>query len=825
MRKKPLIGLAITTAITVLVVYTLYPYYTLLDPMTGIWTTALHAELPTDAQIILKDLNQTVEVIRDNWGVPHIYARNEDDLYTAFGYVQAQDRLWQMDFHRRAAEGELSEVLGEDLYDTDLFFHVVGLARAANATLQQLDQKTRHILNQFVKGVNSAIEDMKRDNNLPIEFRLLNYEPQPWTPLDTLAFVKLMAWSLTGDFYDLEFQRLVNAFGNQTASELFPTPRPYEVWIKPGNYTGDNGNLGDNLGTDENRVHSVPNPESGIDALLKWKTEAEKWITPFRSLFASNNWVVNGSRTTTGKPILCNDPHLELSTPPVWYEAHLVVTNASGVAINVRGVTFPGTPLIVIGANQHLAWGFTNVGADVVDFYRYVWGNNGKKYWYVDHWESVQQVNETIQVKTDSGVENRTVSINMTRHGPIMERLGFKAAMKWTGHYPTLEARAIYKYNIAKNLNDFMNGLADFHVPAQNTVYADTNGNIAWWANGRYVNRTNVTGVDLRLSFNGSRGEGEWSQDWIDPPNEVPHVINPPWGFVVTANNRPTGPTYPHWLGWTWAEHYRAQRILEVVNVTRNLDVDYMKAVQNDVLYIPARELTPYIIEAYDKSPLEGEDVAEAVDTLRDWNYSMNEGEAASSVFATWLDMLKKDTFEDDYQRVGFDGPYPPTEVLEYFVKQNASKWFDRVNTVQTETRDHIILESLEQTVEALLRGGASLPEWGAIHYVEIRHPLGTVLPWLNYPEIPIDGWDQTVRPAGGLKVHHGASWRQIIDLSELDNSVSILSGGQRGNPFSRHYYDQFELWLRGQYKPMAFPETPDKARLNAESRVMFLPG
>jgi len=829
MRKKHLIGLAITCGITLLVVYTLYPYYTLLDPMNGIWTAALRAELPSETQIILHGLNETVEIFRDSWGVPYIYAKTEDDLFYAFGYVQAQDRLWQMDFHRRAAEGRLAEVLGKSLYQTDLFFRVAGLARAANATLQQLDQKTKRALNQFARGINLAVEDMERDNNLPIEFKLLGYEPDPWTPLDSVAFLKLLAWGLTGNFYDLEFQRFVDAFGPETANELFPIPRPCEVWIYPGNYTEGSEALSiedsaNRLGVLESRVLDVPNLEDGVDALLKWKADAEKWIAPFRSVLASNNWVVNGSRTTSGKPILCNDPHLELSAPPVWYEARLVVTNASGVALNVRGVTFPGIPLIVIGANKYLAWGFTNVGADVTDFYQYVWDSNGERYWYVDHWENVQQVNETILVKTDRGVENRTVSINMTRHGPIMERLGFKVAMRWSGHYPTLEARAVYRYNTAKNLSDFMAGLADFSVPAQNTVYADVYGNIAWWANGRFVNRTNVAGVDLRLPFNGSRGEGEWSQDWIDPPNEVPHVINPPWGFVVTANNRPAGPTYPFWLGWTWAEHYRAQRILELVNVTRKIDVDYMKTVQNDVLCIPARELTSYIIEAYERSSLEDEDVAEAVDSLRNWNYIMDEDEVAPAVFATWLENLQKNTFEDDYKHVGFDGPYPPVEVLEYLVKHNASRWFDRVNTVQTETRDAIILESLELAVEALLKKGASFPEWGVIHQVEVRHPLGTALPWLNYPARPIDGWDQTVRPAGGLKVHHSASWRQIIDLSNLNSSVSVMLGGQRGNPLSKHYYDQFELWLSGQYKPMTFPDTPDEAQVNAESKVTFRP-
>lgn len=201
----------------------------------------------------------------------------------------------------------------------------------------------------------------------------------------------------------------------------------------------------------------------------------------------------------------------------------------------------------------------------------------------------------------------------------------------------------------------------------------------------------------------------------------------------------------------------------------------------------------------------------------------MDEDEAAPAVFATWLDLFQKNTFADDYQHVGFHGPYTPVEVLEYFVKQNVSKWFDKMNTVQPETRDNVILESLEQAVETLMKNEVSIPNWGETHHVEVRHPLAEVLPWLNYPELPIDGWDQTVRPAGGLKVHGGASWRQIIDLSNLNDSVSIIPGGQRGNPFSKHYHDQLELWLNGQYKPMTFPKTPSEAQTSAESKVTFL--
>jgi penicillin amidase len=828
MRKRLLIGLIGMIGVAALTVYSLHPFYVLFNPVGGIWTAVLNAEHPSKAEILLENLTDTVEVYRDTWGVPHIYARNEHDLFYVFGYVQAQDRLWQMDMQRRVAEGKLAEILGADLFDTDLFFRTIGLARAAEASLEQLDQTTKQMLSYFTMGINKAIENMKAEGGLPIEFKLLKYEPEPWTPLDSLAISKLIAWSLTGSFVDLEFKKLVDAFGLEIANELFPIERPYEVWIYPGNYTHACATLPTNIASDETKVFGMSSTAGSIDALLKWKYDAEKWVSPFRTAFASNNWVVHGNRTSTGKPILANDPHLELMAPPVWYEAHLVVTNSSGVAINVRGVTFPGLPLIIIGANQYLAWGFTNVGADVIDFYEYVWSDNDTRYWYVDHLENVQRIKETIRVKTSRGIEERVVYVNKTRHGPILERDGFKVAMQWVGRYPSFEARALYKYNIARNITEFLQGLADFYVPAQNTVYADVYGNIGWWANGRYVNRTNWASIDdLRLPFNGSAGEGEWSEDWIEPPDEVPHVINPEWGFVVTANNRPVGPTYPYWLGWTWAERYRAQRILKLINVTEKIGVDYMKATQTDVFHIPAREFVPFIIEAYQINPLTGQLAQQVISILQNWNYTMRKDLVAPTIFVTWLETFKNKTFGDDYKRAEFKGRYPFTEMLEYFVKNNASKWFDDTSTPNViETRDDIIIESLNQTIqqlEEMLGEDVSTWKFELIHRLNIQHLLGRVLTWLNYPEFPIDGWENTVNPASGFKVSHGASWRQIIDLSNLNNSINVLPGGQRGNPFSKHYYDQLELWLNGGYKPMKFVVAPQKLE-DVESRIIFRP-
>lgn len=552
-------------------------------------------------------------------------------------------------------------------------------------------------------------------------------------------------------------------------------------------------------------------------------------------MLASNNWVVNGSLTTTGKPILCNDPHLSLMAPPVWYEAHLVVSDPTGIRMDVRGVTFPGMPAIIIGHNQYLAWGFTNVGADVIDFYRYDWNGDGNQYRYLDRWESLTEIQEIIRVKAGDTVEERTVHTKMTRHGPIIERYDERFAMRWIGHYPTLEVRALYRFNIAKNIEEFKQGLRDFHMPGQNVVYADVEGNIAWWANGRYPIRSNVSDansyLEYRLPFNGSQARGEWgdwndADAWIDPPEEVPYVVNPKEGYVATANNCPISrEKFPHWLGWIWSENYRAQRIINLLNQRRPLSLEDMRNIQTDVYYIPAEKLVPYIVNACRNRELD-EELEQTLKILRDWDFRMDRDGVAPTIFATWLEEFKKNTFKDEYQKTGFEGRYPATETIQYLVEQNSTRWLDNVETEEIETREDITFKSLVDAVNHLKENlGHNVLEWkwAAIHRLDIEHPLGSVISWFNYPKLPTGGWENCVNLAGESKVKLGPSWRQIIDLSRMSNSVCILPGGQRGHPFSKHYRDQLELWIEGKYKQMTFPARPEEQE-DIESTIEFEP-
>jgi penicillin amidase len=396
-------------------------YLSLLAPFTGkIWTF--------DVKKDVKNPYGRVEVYYDDFGVPHFVATDEKALAFAIGYIQAKDRLFEMDLHRRLMKGQLSEVFGEDLFDSDAFHRKMDFLKAAEITWESIkDTKVGEILIAYSEGVNHYIETEK----LPLEFQLANYRPEQWTPVDSLLIAKEIAWSLSGNFWDLKRALIAEKLGEK-ALELFPSSLNHSYTI------------------------------------LRFNKSAIEWLEKFgaREGFGSNNWVVSGRFTESGKPMLANDPHLLLTAPPVWYEMHVRLND-----FNVRGVAFPGIGLIVIGKNDFVAWGLTNVGADVIDFYYYVW--DGDRYLYKGEWLEVERKVEKIRVKTAMGIEEREVSVEKTVHGPLIERDGLKVAVAWTGFTNTSEALAIYKYNYARSIEDFIEGLKLFCVPGQNVVYAD----------------------------------------------------------------------------------------------------------------------------------------------------------------------------------------------------------------------------------------------------------------------------------------------------------------------------------------------------------------
>jgi penicillin amidase len=750
---KHKIILVVLVVLTLFITYAVSPFMPYLNPASGLWKHSLSVEHPSQQEFTVPGLFNDVRVERDTNGIPHIYAQYELDLFFALGYVHAQDRLFQMDLQRRLPSGRLSELVGKDALESDTFYRTLGMHRSAEKVYTQMSQWAKDILDSYCDGVNFYIQNT---DSYPIEYTLLQCEPEPWTPIDSIVFGKMMGWELSGNFFDLEVQTLQEAFGPETVEQLFPSQQPLEIPIIPG-------------------------LSEACRQIITWSNR--RITIPFD--LGSNNWAVSSTKSETGRAMLCNDPHLATTIPSIWYQAHL-----EGPTYNVSGVTFPGAPCIVIGKNQYIAWGLTNTGADVIDFFVETLSDDGTQYLYQNTWYDLEIVQETITIQ---GEEPQTIDVKITRHGPIIERDGKQFAVCWTGLEPTFEFEALLIINKAKTYREFKEGLNLFSVPAQNFVYADIHGNIAIHPNGKFPIRKKGTGS---IPVDGASGLYDWEQ--YIPFNELPSSLNPDQGFLVSANQIPVSHDYPYYLGFLWADRYRAERINTLLATPALLTFDDMIAIQSDTYDIPGSIITPMIVQTVTpQTELE----QKALQYLKDWDFYDERTQIAPTIFHTFLEILKENTFQDEYQQAGVpDSPYPATETLENMLKGCNDTFFDNIQTSEVETKDHIIQQSFTQTIQELQETlGPDITQWqyGAKHKFSLEHLIGSVVSALNYPQFGYDGSSFTVDVASGWIVTHGPSWRQIIDF---DRAVSIYPGGQVDNPFSIHYTDFVELWKESQY-------------------------
>ncbi|MGQ4891019.1 MAG: penicillin acylase family protein [Candidatus Njordarchaeia archaeon] len=840
MEKKHIIALIVAGIILLQTTLFTSPILDLVNPSTGkLWEPSKYANIPTYQKIKISRMKTEVKVIYDKWGVPHIFGENFEDVFRAFGYIQARDRLFQMDLIRRMMEGKLSEILGPATYETDVFYRTLGISYAANKSIEMIRLKYPEVysyVEAFSEGVNYYIVHEK----MPLGIMLLNYKPKQWTPVSTLEIAKFIEWGLTGSFWDIEKDLIFKKLGNVKASEIFPMIDYVLYPILKANetiYEGAIKTLEKNINIMEAEKKASPIKYEAELELLNWLKTASH-LSDLPTFRGSNNWVVSGKYTKSGKPLLANDPHLQFTVPPIWYEAHLVVYNK----MNVRGVTFPGIPFIIIGHNDKVAWGVTNVGADVIDYYYYVWKND-TAYYYNDTVKKVEQRLELIEVAVSGGTIEKRIIVNSTVHGPIFERNGVKFAMKWTGLMPTYEAVAVFKYNIAKNITDFIDALKLFNVPGQNLVYADVYGNIMYYPSALYPIRKNLktnTTVPGDMPFNGSDMEGEWVG--FIPFEEIPHAINLPRGYIVTANNRPDAGTIPYYWGdgETFADPYRAMRITqmikEFINTNGYVDIDSFKEIQGDIYSIPASKFIPYLLNALNSADLDNLE-SQAKQALESWDYKMLANETGPTIFIEWLYLYRENIFKDEYEMANLTGvrkPKPST--IEYMTEHpNQFKyWFDNKSTTQNETRDDIIVQSFREAVKKLAeRLGSDVGKWkyGKIHIAKFQHPLGSILDWLNYKAVPANGGLFTPNPGyfnpskETWYLEVGPSWREIIDLSNFSNSLCIIPGGQSGNPYSKHYDDQFWLWINIEYKAMTFPNTPQEIDENDVEGTIIITG
>jgi penicillin amidase len=775
----------------------------------------LQRSLPQEeGEIRLGGLGKPVEVLRDAYGIPHIRAASLEDATYALGFVHAQDRLWQMEMNRRTAAGRLAEVLGESALEADRFLRTLGVRRAAEANFMRLDKETQSLLEAYAAGVNAFVGSSPV---LPIEFWLTRAKFEPWTPVDSLGWIKMMAWDLGGNWRsELLRMRLAKTLPLSRINEFLP-PYPGEAPLEipdlrklynslekeaPRTAAAE---LGDRLpprtsgaqGGRDLLAGSLSDPESGAAGL------------------GSNNWVVSGARSATGKPLLANDPHLGLTAPAVWYFAHIVTPGFEAI-----GATLPGVPAIVLGRNSHFAWGFTNTGPDVQDLYLERLDGAGN-YLSPDGPRPFTVYDETIKVKGGKDVQ---LQVRVSRHGPVISDVsrvaqeaaprGHVVAMQWTAlREDDLTMQAAAKMARARDWQGFVAALRDFHSPQQNVVYADTQGNIGFVAAGR---------VPIRKPENDLKGLAPapgWlaKYDWAGfiPYDELPRAHNPADGAIVTANHRITPRGYGHYITNEWQPPYRANRIGELLGAVPKHSIGSFARIQGDVVSLPVRELLPRLARVTPKS----EEGRRALALLNAWDGTMVDDRAEPLIVSAWWREFTRAIYADELG----DAFRTNWRTRAQFVinvlddKDKQGRWCDNVRTKGVENCDDLLAATLDAALADLKkRYGEDMAawRWGTAHYARHEHrPFGRVswlAPFFDIT-VPTGGdaytvnvgrnkLDDNARPFANT---HAASLRAIYDLSNLENSLYIHSAGQSGNVFSPHYKSLTQAWAHGEYIPM----------------------
>ena len=750
----------------------------------GVWRST-RAELPET----VSSPHGEATLRYDENGVPRVEAADEAAAYYAVGYAQGADRLFQMDLQRRQLRGELSAAVGEATVSSDRFYTRMAFDRAAATTWESVaDTESGRLVEAYCAGVNQARTDLP----LPVEFELLGVEPAPWEPTDVMLAEKQIAWGLTGSFQTLRRETLASDVDRSAVEQLQPARLDHEASIlghegategfeptteQQGRLTGPAESLGE-----------TPTPPGLLERLSS--RESPPWA-------GSNSWVVSGEHTASGAPILANDPHLRLQAPPVWYEQALATDD-----YRVRGVTFPGVPPVIIGETDHGAWGFTNAGADVIDFYRYDTRADGTEYRYGDEWRPFQTDERTIAVADG---DDRSVTVRRSVHGPVIDRqpdgdsLDRPVGVAWTGFTATRTTEAVRQLNRATGIDDVNSALRRFDEPTQCFVYADRAGDVLYRVTGKVpIRRTDGQQVPGGRVFDGSSRAGEWdgytpfgesSWEGFIPYEEMPHAVNP--SYVGTANQQILpDEQYPYYFAEGYAEPFRGIRLwnrLDTLVADGDVTPAAMRELQGDTRSVRARRFQR-LLDA-ERPNLSGE-AATAADQLLSWDGRMDRGSRPAALFLAFLRAYRETAVRPvlaDELADGRDvGEYLPNDWVLAGLEPD-SRWFPDGRTAAVETALTAAAESV----------GAD-ETYGDSHRTTITHPFDRS--GLNYPVYPTDGSEETlfnVHPSADA----GSSWRQVCPMD--GDSACILPGGNDGSPFASSYADQLQAWADGEYKRM----------------------
>ncbi len=751
----------------------------LLDPVSGFWANAECTDKDFNSTFEFVELNDDVSVWFDERLVPHINATNDYDLYFLQGYLHAYFRLFQMDLQTRAASGDVCELLGDKALNYARGQRRKGMVYGAEQSLQKMEANpnTKTALDAYKDGVNKYINSLVF-KDYPLEYKLMGFEPSEWKNINTALLLKYMADDLTGKVDDISYSYLRKVLGEEFEF-LFPDRINASTPVIP-------------RGTkyDAPTIEQPLVPEGDIWADLQLANTNEN----IEKGKGSNNWAVAPQRTKNGHAILCNDPHLSLNLPALWFEVQLH-TNS----VNAYGVSLPGAPGIIIGFNDSLSWGFTNNYRDVKDYYTIKELDN-------DNYEldgKPMKYQKRVEVIKLKGGKEFVDTVKYTIHGPVMYDANYKEphgvqqplAMKWMGHKPSNELLAVYKLNRADNYDEFVDAIGNFTCPAQNFIFSDTKGNIALWGQGQYINKWKDQG---RFVMNGATSKTLWGAEI--PVRENPHALNPEQGYLSSANQTVTDSTYPYYYNGDFVE-FRAWRINKALDSMYYVTVKDLQQLQRDVHSVLAEQVLPTMLSYIKTTEIE---THEYIKELNGWDYKMDAGSRSATTFHLWWNTFYKEIWEEGF---GF----AKEKIVFYPSQERTAELFVGDSVFYQHVQDVLVL-SFKNAADSI----SSLENraWYKVKNTSINH-LTKLAPF-SYTSINVGGWGNTVN---AMKGNHGPSWRMVVEMADEPQAYGVYPGGQSGNPGSKYYGTFIDKWSKGEYYNLSFISNSSQPK---EEQVVF---
>lgn len=786
----------------------------LLSPSHGLWKNAEPADAAFNIDISSGYLQDEVSVHLDDRLVPHIFAKNDPDAYFVEGFLHAKFRLWQMEFQTHAAAGRLCEIIGEKVGEVSVLelqdrkFRRLGMVYAAenSVKLMESNPEMKAALDAYTAGINEYIGKLS-PADYPIEYKILDYAPEPWTNLKTALFLKYMSYDLARDFDDFAMTNLRNHLGKDLFDKVFPVTQDSLDPIAPRGTVFTPSVAAPSLPAGAEEVYLNPSKDSVGSEGYAYRLE------PRHPDIGSNNWVVGGAKTASGRPILCNDPHLGLNLPSLWYEVQIHTPE-----YNTYGVSFPGAPGVIIGFNDSIAWGVTNAMRDVMDFYEVRFRDSTMgEYLYNGVWEQTVWRTETIKIR---GKADFVDKIPMTKWGPVMfdrtyanEMKNNKAyAVRWSAHDPGMEAKTFTMLNRAKNYDDYLSAISNFGCPGQNFVFASKSNEIAWWQQAQFPAKWRRQGDFVMPGWDSS-----YSWQYNIPLQDNIHMVNPERGFVATANQLPADTTYPFFLGGTH-DLFRGVIINRYLRQMDSISAGDMQKMQNDNYNIMAEMARPLLLKYVQRDKLDSKS-ALFLDKFERWNLRADKDEEGPVVFGEWWGELGRLVWSDNIKRPdSLPVPNPQSfTLLEALLKDSAFVFIDDIGTPQKETLDEMVTRALQNASERIEKGPM---DWAGYKATGVRHLLQSLTPFSRL-NLPIGGGTHIINAATG---NWGPSWRVVVHMTDETEAYGVYPGGQSGNPGSR-YYDQFvDKWVKGEYNKLWIMKDNAAEQQQAKWKMTFTP-